>query len=59
MSRMNVLDAFDDVYLSAARPELVAGRRSSTRSLRWVHASEQLDIAPLLRGGELILMEGV
>lgn len=59
MSPMNVLDAFDDVYLSAARPELVAGRRSVTRSLRWVHASEQLDIAPLLRGGELILMEGV
>ncbi|MGV8873571.1 MAG: PucR family transcriptional regulator [Rhodococcus sp. (in: high G+C Gram-positive bacteria)] len=55
---MNVLDAFHDVYLSAARPELVAGRRSATRALRWVHASEQLDIAPLLRGGELILMEG-
>lgn len=58
MSPMNLLDAFDDVYLSAARPELVAAGRSATRALRWVHASEQLDIAPLLRGGELILMEG-
>ncbi len=58
MSPVNMLDAFDDVYLSAAHPELVAAGRSATRALRWVHASEQLDIAPLLRGGELILMEG-
>lgn len=56
---MNLRGALDDVYLLAARPALVAAAGAVDRNLRWVHASEQLDIAPLLRGGELILMEGV
>lgn len=58
MSPMDLREVFDDVYFSATRPELVAARDSVSRRLRWVHASEQLDIAPLLRGGELILLEG-
>jgi purine catabolism regulator len=51
-------DAMEDVALAATRPELVAASNATDRPVRWVHASEQLDIAPLLRGGELILMEG-
>lgn len=47
-----------DAIVQKTEPELVCGTASDV-DVRWVHASEQLDIAPLLRGGELILMEGV
>lgn len=47
-----------DAVVQKTEPELVCGAASEV-DVRWVHASEQLDIAPLLRGGELILMEGV
>lgn len=47
-----------DAVVQKTEPELVCGTASEV-DVRWVHASEQLDIAPLLRGGELILMEGV
>ena len=39
--------------LLRAAPDSVAGRQ-----VRWVHSSEVLDIAPLLRGGELLLSGG-
>jgi purine catabolism regulator len=39
--------------LLRAAPSAVAGRQ-----VRWVHSSEVLDIAPLLRGGELLLSGG-
>jgi purine catabolism regulator len=39
--------------LLRAAPGSVAGRQ-----VRWVHSSEVLDIAPLLRGGELLLSGG-
>lgn len=58
MSPMNLGDVLADVVVSAARPRLVAAAAHADRTVRWVHASEQLDVAPLLRGGELILMEG-
>lgn len=47
-----------DAVVQKTEPELICGTASEV-DVRWVHASEQLDIAPLLRGGELILMEGV
>lgn len=56
---MHLREALDDVYMFAARPKLVAAAGAVDRNIRWVHATEQIDIAPLLRGGELILMEGV
>lgn len=52
-------DAFEHESLRAAEPVLrtdVPGALS--RQLRWVHSSEVLDIAPLLRGGELLLSGG-
>lgn len=52
-------DAFEHASLKAAEPVLrtdVPGALS--RQLRWVHSSEVLDIAPLLRGGELLLSGG-
>ncbi|MFU8945380.1 PucR family transcriptional regulator [Mycetocola zhadangensis] len=53
---MDLRDALADAYVYASQPLVVAGDPVG-RTVRWVHASEQLDIAPLLRGGELILSE--
>lgn len=56
---MTVRQIFEDAYFFAADPTVVAGFANLDSPLRWVHASEQRDIAPLLRGGELVLMEAV
>jgi purine catabolism regulator len=56
---MTVRQIFEDAYFFAADPAVVAGFAHLDQPLRWVHASEQRDIAPLLRGGELVLMEAV
>ncbi|MGY4858674.1 PucR family transcriptional regulator [Cryobacterium sp. AP23] len=56
---MTVRQIFEDAYFFAADPAVVAGFAHLDSPLRWVHASEQRDIAPLLRGGELVLMEAV
>lgn len=41
------------------KPRLVAGSAGLSRRVRWVHVAEIADIAPLLRGGELVLTTGV
>jgi PucR family transcriptional regulator, purine catabolism regulatory protein len=41
------------------RPQLLAGAGQVDAPVRWVHVSELPDIAPLLRGGELILTTGI
>ncbi|QGK70657.1 PucR family transcriptional regulator [Allosaccharopolyspora coralli] len=43
--------------VAPAAPELLAGDASV--SVRWVHSSEVLDLAHLLRGGELVLTAGL
>jgi purine catabolism regulator len=45
--------------LAAGRPQVVAGAAHLARPVRWVHVAEIADVAPLLRGGELILTTGV
>ncbi|WP_045731057.1 PucR family transcriptional regulator [Pseudarthrobacter chlorophenolicus] len=46
--------------LSAADPVVhPLGTDTSAQPVRWVHSSEVLDIAPLLRGGELLLCGGI
>lgn len=45
--------------LARAEPELLTGHGRTGRVVRWVHSSEVLDIAPLLRGGELLLTGGI
>ncbi|MPY79627.1 MAG: PucR family transcriptional regulator [Actinophytocola sp.] len=45
--------------LRAARPEVLAGRPGLGRQVRWVHTTELSDIAPLLRGGDLVLSTGI
>lgn len=44
--------------LSRAEPDLLTGDAHTSRTVRWVHSSEVLDIGPLLRGGELLLTGG-
>jgi len=51
-------DALRQPTLAAAHPVVRAGRTRLSRLVRWVHTSELLDVAPLLRGGELILVGG-
>ncbi|MCZ9885028.1 PucR family transcriptional regulator [Arthrobacter sp. B2a2-09] len=52
-------DAFEHESLKAAEPVLRTDvPEALSRQLRWVHSSEVLDIAPLLRGGELLLSGG-
>ncbi|UKA63677.1 PucR family transcriptional regulator [Arthrobacter sp. FW306-04-A] len=52
-------DAFAHDSLKAAEPVLRTDvPEALSRQLRWVHSSEVLDIAPLLRGGELLLTGG-
>jgi purine catabolism regulator len=45
--------------LAAAEPVVRSGRTRLARLVHWVHTSELLDIAPLLRGGELLLVGGL
>lgn len=40
-------------------PTLLTESAHSTHHVRWIHSSEVIDIAPLLRGGELLLTGGV
>ncbi|HET8561071.1 MAG TPA: PucR family transcriptional regulator [Marmoricola sp.] len=44
--------------LAAADPVVRAGGGGADRRVRWIHSSEVLEIAPLLRGGELLLTGG-
>ena len=41
-----------------AAPEVVAGRAGLDRAIRWVHATERLDVGELLRAGDLLLTMG-
>ncbi|KFZ79094.1 CdaR family transcriptional regulator [Amycolatopsis sp. MJM2582] len=45
--------------LRQGRPHVVAGAARLDAPVRWAHVAEVADIAPLLRGGELVLTTGV
>lgn len=52
-------DVLASPLFAKARPRIVAGAEQVTRNgVRWVHSSEVLEIAPLLRGEELLLSGG-
>jgi purine catabolism regulator len=55
----SVADLLELPALIRARPEVACGERLGTREVRWVHSSEIFDIAPLLRGGEVLLTTGL
>ena len=56
---MPLRDVLNDPTLADAHPVVLAGAGNLDRPVTWVHTSEVLDIASLLRGGELLLVGGV
>ena len=56
---VTVADVLTMPLLRAAGPSVAAGANGLTRSVRWVHSAELVDIAPLLREGDLLLSTGI
>jgi purine catabolism regulator len=56
---MTVRDALAVPALRGAGPVVLAGAAGLGREVRWVHTTELVDIAPLLRGGDLVLSTGI
>jgi purine catabolism regulator len=54
-----VADALDEPVLQRGLPEVLAGERSLSRPVRWVHVTEFAEIASVIRGGELLLTTGM
>ncbi|WP_204264060.1 PucR family transcriptional regulator ligand-binding domain-containing protein [Geodermatophilus normandii] len=59
MATTTVRDALAVPVVRAAGPVVVAGAAGLDRQVRWVHTTELVDIAPLLRGGDLVLSTGI
>lgn len=51
-------DVLADPTVASSAPVVHAGHDRLSTPVRWVHTSEVLDIASLLRGGELLLVGG-
>jgi len=52
-------EVLESEALLPGHPVVLAGQEAvAQRSVRWVHSSEVVQIAPLLRGGELLLVGG-
>lgn len=54
-----VSDVLEMPEVRRGHPKVVAGHARLGNPVRWVHVSELADIAPLLRGGELVLTTGI
>ncbi|SDC82421.1 PucR family transcriptional regulator [Nocardioides lianchengensis] len=59
MTDVTLRDVLAMPVLRAAEPVLLTGADGLDRRVRWVHATELPDIAPLLRGGDLVLTTGI
>ncbi|MEP7089971.1 MAG: PucR family transcriptional regulator [Nocardioidaceae bacterium] len=59
MSGLTVRDVLQVPVVRGADPQVVAGHDRLDEPVRWVHSTELADIAPLLRGGELVLSTGI
>ncbi|REE76401.1 CdaR family transcriptional regulator [Rhodococcus wratislaviensis] len=55
---LSLADVLAHPSFAAGRPVVRAGADLLTQPVRWVHSSEVIDIAHLLRGGELLLTGG-
>ncbi len=56
---LTLADILDLDVLRRGEPEVAAGHDRLNRPVRWVHISEQADIANYLKGGEMLLMTGM
>lgn len=52
-------EVLDHPLLKLAEPMILSGHDNLDHRVRWVHSADLLDIAPLLRGGEVLLTNGV
>jgi purine catabolism regulator len=52
-------DVLAMAVVRSADPQVLAGDALLHRPVRWVHTTELADIAPLLRGGDLVLTTGI
>jgi PucR family transcriptional regulator, purine catabolism regulatory protein len=59
MAFLTVAQVLEMPTLREAGPEVLAGAAGLGREVRWVHSTELADIAPLLRGGDLLLSTGI
>ncbi|MEJ1109577.1 MULTISPECIES: PucR family transcriptional regulator [unclassified Kribbella] len=59
MAFLTVAQVLEMPPLREAGPEVLAGAAGLGREVRWVHSAELADIAPLLRGGDLLLSTGI
>lgn len=59
MAYLTVAQVLEMPALRGADPEVLAGAAGLGREVRWVHSAELADIAPLLRGGDLLLSTGI
>ena len=56
--RLSLGEAIDLPVFRRAAPAVIAGRPGLTRPIRWVHATERVDVGGLLRDGDLLLTMG-
>ena len=59
MAVLTVADVLGMPILRQAGPDVLAGAVGLDRPVHWVHSGEPADIAPLLRGGDLLLSTGI
>lgn len=58
MSWLTVAEALQLPAFQRAEPVVVVGEELLDRPVRWAHATEQRDVVPLLRPGDLVLTMG-
>jgi len=58
MSSLTLAEALQLPAFRRADPSVVAGSTALGRTIRWAHATELADVAPLLRTGDLLLTMG-
>ncbi|GAA2700909.1 PucR family transcriptional regulator [Nonomuraea recticatena] len=56
---VSLREVLDHPLVVAGEPELLSGEDRLDRPVRWVHTADLYDIAPLLRGDEVLLTNGV
>ncbi|AWT55394.1 PucR family transcriptional regulator [Mycolicibacterium smegmatis] len=56
---LSVREVLDHPLLRPAEPVVRSGAGALDVTVRWVHSADLVDIAPLLRGGEALLTNGV
>lgn len=56
---VTVRDVLSLDIVQAGEPRVVAGQANLDRAVRWVHIADVVDVAPLLKGSELLLTSGL